>query len=225
MNAPRMNKSSPVSASPSFAMILRRRELWGASIGHFASNYSYYFIVSWLPFWLVKSRGFSLSSMIAIAAWAYLLNAVSALAMGSLADRWIRAGHSPTRVYKCIMAANHLTAIACMMAMLLLPSSGAVAALFVFEIVSGCSYPGLFAIPQIVAGPNAAARWVGVQNAVGNAAGLLAPLVTGLLVDRTGLFDVAFALAAAVNGLGLIGWVIVLPKIETLQWMTAGENP
>jgi multisubunit Na+/H+ antiporter MnhF subunit len=106
----------------------------------------------------------------------------------------------------------------------MLPAAGSVAALFVFEIVSGCSYPGLFAIPQILAGPRAGARWVGVQNATGNLAGLIAPTVTGLLVDRTGLFDVAFALAAAVNVLGLVGWVFLLRRIAPIQWSTAAPD-
>jgi MFS family permease len=74
---------------PSYGQILRRRALWGASLGHFASNYGYYFIASWLPFYLVKSRGFSLGSMVAIASWAYLLNALSALLMGGAVARRI----------------------------------------------------------------------------------------------------------------------------------------
>jgi len=218
---PSAPKQSAAESQPSFPEILRRRELWGASLGHFASNYGYYFIMSWLPFYLVKSRGFSMGSMVAIASWAYLLNALSALAMGWLADRWLRAGHSATIVYKCIMAANHLAGIACMIGMVMLPPAGSIAVLFVFEIISGCSYPGLFAIPQILAGPRASARWVGVQNAAGNAAGLIAPAITGVLVDQTGLFDVAFALAAGVNVLGLIGWVLMLGKIAPIQWTPA----
>ena len=81
--------------APSLRGILGRRALWGASLGHFASNYGYYFIISWLPFYLVKSRGFSLGSMAAIASSAYLLNAVSALAMGWAADRWIKRRTRP----------------------------------------------------------------------------------------------------------------------------------
>lgn len=223
LRPPTTPKASSDDSQPSFSRILRRRELWGASLGHFASNYGYYFIVSWLPFYLVKSRGFSMGSMVAIASWAYLLNALSALAMGWVADRWIRAGHSPTIVYKSIMAANHLAGIGCMIGMVMLPAAASIAALFVFEIVSGCSYPGLFAIPQILAGPQASARWVGVQNAAGNVAGLIAPAITGVLVDQTGLFDVAFALAAAVNGLGLIGWVLMLRKIAPIQWSSTAR--
>jgi MFS family permease len=218
ISPPAQTTQSSADTQPTFAQVLRRRELWGASLGHFASNYGYYFIVSWLPFYLVKSRGFSMGSMVAIASWAYLLNALSALAMGWLADRWIRAGRSATLVYKSIMAANHMAGIVCMIAMVMLPATGTIAALFVFEIVSGASYPGLFAIPQILAGPRASARWVGIQNAAGNVAGLIAPAITGILVDQTGLFDVAFALAAGVNVLGLIGWVLMLPKIAPIAW-------
>ncbi len=208
---------------PSFKEILGQRALWGASLGHFASNYGYYFIVSWLPFYLVKTRGFSIESMAAIASSAYLLNALSALAMGWVADRWIRAGHSPTLVYKGIMGIASLAGIGCMAGMVLLPQTGSVVSLLVFEIISGCSYPGLFAIAQIVAGPKATGRWVGIQNAAGNVAGLVAPAITGILVDRTGLFNVAFALAAGVNVLGLIGWVFMLPAIAPLRWTSTAH--
>jgi MFS family permease len=228
ISAPGAQTPSAVHSQPSFPQILRRRELWGASLGHFAANYGYYFIVSWLPFYLIKSRGFSMGTMVSIASWAYLLNAMSALAMGWLADRWIHAGRSPTVVYKSIMAANHIAGIGCMIGMVMLPAAGSIVALFVFETISGCSYPGLFAIPQILAGPRASARWVGVQNAVGNVAGLIAPAITGVLIDQTGLFDVAFALAAGVNVLGLIGWVLMLGRISPIQWapvMSANVTP
>jgi MFS family permease len=211
--------------APTFRRILRERALWGASIGHFASNYSYYFIVSWLPFYLVRSRGFSFDQMVETTSSAYFVNAISALAMGWAADRWIRRGSSPTIVYKSIMAANHVAGIVCIGAMAVLPATGAVVALFIFEIVSGASYPGLFAIPQIIAGPSATGRWVGVQNAAGNGAGLIAPILTGVLVKLSGSFDSAFALAAGVNVLGLLGWVFILPAVKTCDWSESNAVP
>jgi sugar phosphate permease len=92
------------STAPGFPAILSQRALWGASLGHFASNYSYYFIIAWLPFYLVRVRGFSITAMATTASWAYLLNAVAALATGWLTDGWIRNGRTPTSVYKPIMA-------------------------------------------------------------------------------------------------------------------------
>ena len=209
---------APAESPPAFGEILRQRALWGASLGHFASNYGYYFIVSWLPFYLVKARGFSIASMAETASWAYLVNALGALTMGWAADRWIRAGVSANLVYKTIMAAAHLAGIVCMVGMVALPQTGSLISLFAFELISGFSYPGLFAIPQIIAGPAATGRLVGIQNAAGNAAGLIAPAITGLLVERTGRFDLAFALGAAVNVFGLIGWVLMLPRIAPMRW-------
>jgi MFS family permease len=208
----------PAPDDPTFREILRQRGLWGAALGHFASNYSFYFILAWLPFYLVRARGFSMDAMAWIASWAYLLNAASALLMGWAADRWIRSGRSPDGIYKGAMVVNHVGGIACMAGMVMLPAFGSIAALFAYEIVCGLASPGVFAIPQIMAGPRAAGRWVGVQNAIGNMAGFAAPALTGILVDQTGQFELAFALAAAVNLLGLVGWVWVLPPIAPLDW-------
>jgi MFS family permease len=222
----RESRAATVSAvsQPSFVRILRERGLWGAALGHFSSNYTYYFIASWLPFYLIKARGFSIGAMAMIAAWMYVLNAVSAVVMGGAADRLIRAGRSPTLVYKTIMGLSHVATVGCMIAMVQLPQAGSVAALFAFGLVSGCSYAGLFAIPQIIAGPVAAGRWVGVQNGVGNIAGLLAPAVTGMLVDQTGRFELAFAISAGVALLGAVGWVLILPAVLPLQWSEEGTT-
>jgi len=211
------------AVGPSFAQVLRQRALWGCCLGHFSANYCYYFIMAWLPFFMVKSRGYSMSAMSDIVSWAYLLNAVGALAMGWAADRWIRAGGSATVIYKSTMAVAHLGGIACMLGVVLLPQAGSIAALFAFELISGASYPGIYAIPQIIAGPEATGRWVGVQNTAGNTAGLLAPWITGLLVDRTGHFELAFALSAAVSLLGFVGWVMMLPRIAPRRWAAAAS--
>ena len=84
--------------------------------------------------------------------------------------------------------------------------------------MAGLSSPAIYAIPQIIAGPKAVGRWVGIQNAAGGMAGLVAPAVTGVLVDQTGQFTVAFAIAAAANVVGFIGWVLILPKVAPLRW-------
>jgi MFS family permease len=75
----------------------------------------------------------------------------------------------------------------------------------------------IFPIGQTLAGPHAAGKWMGVQNCVGNLAGIIAPFVTGYVVDRTGDFSIAFAIAAAVTIFGIVGWASI-PRIETLDW-------
>jgi len=210
------------SESPTFVQILRERGLWGASLGHFASNYNFYFVLAWLPSYLVKERGFSIQAMAGVAGSAYLINALAGLFSGWASDRWIRSGRSASVIYKATQALNHLASIAAMAGMALLPVHGSVACLFVYEIVVGLSSPGIYAIPQIMAGPTAAARWVGVQNMCGNIAGILAPQITGILIDATGSYMSAFALTGVVNALGLIGWIWILPRVAPLRWDLLG---
>jgi len=215
--------ASPVTSAPSLRQILGQRALWGAAIGLFSANYSFYFILAWLPIYLVESRGFSVRTMSVVASTSYALTALGALGYGWLTDHWLRSGWSTGVVYKGVMALNHVIGITCMIAMTVLPSGGAIAALFVYEIMAGLASPGLYAIPQIIAGPSAAGRWVGIHNCVGALAGILAPALTGILIDRTGGFAAPFTLAAAVGVIGLVAWLIVLPRIAPIRWSPVAQ--
>jgi hypothetical protein len=116
------------------------------------------------------------------------------------------------------MVAGQLGALVCIPLIPFASQPLALACLFLYQILTGVASPGIFAIPQILAGPHAAARWVGIQNATGNVAGILAPALTGLLVERSHHFTSAFAAAAFVGVLGLIGWTWMLPAIAPLRW-------
>jgi MFS family permease len=111
-----------------------------------------------------------------------------------------------------------LGAVVCMLCIGLGTPSWGLGAIFGFQILMGMSSPGTFAISQILAGPSAAGRWVGIQNAIANLAGVIAPALTGVLVEETHHFAAAFVCAALVSVLGLIGWVWMVPKVAPLQW-------
>jgi MFS family permease len=67
------------------------------------------------------------------------------------------------------------------------------------------------------AGPRATGSWVGVQNGIGNMAGIIGPIVTGLIVDRLGDYGWAFYIAAAVSALGAVWWLVVVPKVREVE--------
>ena len=48
---------------PRWSELLRRWTVWGTSIGMFALGYVIYFLLSWLPSYLVSERGLSMTSM------------------------------------------------------------------------------------------------------------------------------------------------------------------
>ena len=89
-------------------MVLAQRGLWGTSLGLFSSNYMWYFILSWLPGYLVKERGFSMHDMEHVTTAGYLVNGFSAFIVGWAIDRYIARGGSANFGYKLIMFIAHV---------------------------------------------------------------------------------------------------------------------
>jgi MFS family permease len=207
-------------SAPTLGMVLAQRGLWGTSLGLFSSNYMWYFILSWLPGYLVTERGFSMHNMEHVATAGYLINGLSAFIVGWTIDRYIARGGSGNFAYKLIMLIAHVGSVPCMLAMGLGTQSMAIAGMFGFQIMMGASSPGMYAMSQILAGPKASGRWVGIQNSLGNLPGMISPWVTGIIVDRTGHFALAFVAAALVSVLGIVGWIGIVPKLAPIKWGT-----
>jgi MFS family permease len=208
---------------PDLRTILKQTSLWGTCLGLFSSNYTFYFMLTWLPFYLVHERGFTTGEMAQFAGVAYVVNAVSAIAGGWLTDRLIGNGQSANRVYKTTMVLTHVGSVVCMVCMALGSRPLALGAIFGYQFLCGVQSPGVYAIPQILAGPRATGRWVGIQNSLGSLAGVVAPAATGFIIKSTHQFTAAFLLAAAVNFFGVIGWWWMLPKLKQLRWDTGAE--
>lgn len=206
---------------PSFLAIIRRREAIGACLGHFCANYVLYFVLSWLPLFLVKERGFSVSEMAVLGGLIYVVYAASTWLTGWASDLWMRRGANVNRVRKTgVVGAMAILAVM----MPLAATAGSMlslTSLFVSAMAMGLATPNVFGIAQTLAGPQASGKWVGVQNCVGNIAGIVAPIVTGVVVDRAGAFFWAFAAAGAVALIGTIGWGVVIRKVQPLDWSPA----
>jgi len=208
----------PRDLGPSFASILRHTEIWGASLGQFCAAYAFYFVISWLPLYLVKSRGLSVGQMAEIGGLIYLVYAASSYSVGWLSDQWIRIGASVNRARKTIMISGHVIIAASLIAAAIGDLTVAVISLFCVGVAFGFTSPNFFVIGQTLAGPRAAGKWVGIQNCVGNLAGIIAPIITGLVVDRTGQYYWAFIIAAAVAMIGIIGWGLMIKQVAPLDW-------
>jgi cyanate permease len=201
-------------------MVLRQKGLWGTSLGLFSSNYMWYFILGWLPGFLVKERGFSMHEMEHIGTLGYVVNGCSALAIGWGIDRYIRSRGSANFAYKLVMVVAHSGAVPCMLGMALGSERVAVASMFAFQVLMGASSPGVYAMSQILAGPRASGRWVGIQNSLGNISGAISTWLTGAIVDYTGHFTLAFIVCAVMSLVGLIGWIGLIPTLAPIPWET-----
>jgi len=217
--------AAPTSAQsgPSFLDVLRRRELWGTSVGLFSLGYVWYFLLSWLPSYLVNARGFSLERMAVLGSLPFWVMAVGSLCGGWGADRWIARGGSPTRVRKTFVIAG-LLGCAGLIGPVATVENSSVSILLV---AASCFALGLYtsnvwAITQTLAGPKAAGKWTGIQNALGNMGGVVSPAVTGFILSDGGSFAPAFAAAAVVAVVGASSYLTLVGDVSPLRW--PGEN-
>jgi MFS family permease len=210
--------AAPPGRGPSYLSLLKRRDAWGAYLGHFSANWATYFVLSWMPLYLVKARGYSVSAMAEIGGLIYVAYAVSNALAGWLTDTRIRGGASPNSVRKTAAAACHLTIAVGLVIGAIADPRISVAGLFIAAIGMGFNVAGIFAIGQTLAGPWATPKWIGAQNLAGNAAGMVGPVITGWLVDRTGDFTSAFVLSAVIALAGAVGWAVLIRKVEPLDW-------
>jgi MFS family permease len=208
----------PDLTPPSYLQVLKRREAWGAGLGHFCSTYAFYFVVSWLPLYLVKARGFSMGQMATAGGLIYLIYAASSLAAGWLTDRWMKAGASANLARKTAVIASHLIPAAALAVAAFGDVTGTLIALAVAAVGLGINTSQIFAIGQTLAGPKAGGKWMGVQNCLGNISGIVGPVITGLAVDATGNFISAFVIAGAVCVVGVVGWGVMVRKVAPLAW-------
>jgi MFS transporter, ACS family, D-galactonate transporter len=82
----------------------------------------------------------------------------------------------------------------------------------------GISASNTWAITQTLAGPQAAGKWTGLQNFLGNLAGWIAPVMTGLVVDKTGRFFWAFIITAVIALLGSLSWIFIVGALRQVDW-------
>jgi ACS family D-galactonate transporter-like MFS transporter len=205
-------------AGPGMPEIVWRRAWAATALGLFCGNYVNYFLITWLPFYLVRERGYSMSEMAKVGGAVLFTAAVSAIVCGKLSDRWIAAGSTPTRVRKSFMVTGGLLTGTFLMATVVAPRNVSVGLLMLAGAGFGLGSSNIWAITQTLAGPQAAGRWAGTQNFVGNFSGVIAPALTGVLVDHTGHFLWPFVITGVVAWSGAAIWVFMLGPIEPVVW-------
>lgn len=207
----------PVVAPVPLARLLRLRAVWLMGAAHFMTNYGFYFLLAWLPLYLVETRGFAIEAMTAMATLGFVAQGLSALAVGRWSDMMTARGADEARVRRGTMIVCQLAAGIAIAGIFLATTPLATAAwLVVGGIAFGPLGVNIFAVGQMFGGPRGAGGWVGVQNTLGNLSGILGPILTGLIVDRLGGYGWAFAVAAGVSALGALWWWRVIPPIRPI---------
>lgn len=79
-------------------------------------------------------------------------------------------------------------------------------------------------LQQTLAGPSVAGKWTGLQNCLGNLAGVIVGPLTGWIVDRTGHFGSAFGICSAIAACGIVSWVLLVDRLQETTWQSEPEH-
>ena len=157
--------------------------------------------------------------MATVTAAIYGIQALSCLTSGWLSDRLIANGRHEGGVRKAVqVVANMIKAGAIVASAMVWSEAAMILWLSIAAAMMGATNTQNFAVAQIFAGPRAAGRWVGIQNFGGNCAGILGPVITGLILDASDSYTVAFVVAGVITLGGALFWGLVVPRVEPVPW-------
>lgn len=206
-------------SAPPFREILQQRKLWGTVMGLFGGNYTWYLFLTWLPYYLEKERHYTHDRLALIASLPFWGVATSSMLFGLLADAFIRRGQTAGRVRQLFVSCGLLGCCAFLLPAVLVRQPAISITLLVLACVSmGAFSSNHWALTQHLAGAQASGKWTGVQNCMGNFAGVIAPYVSGLTLQRTHSFLPGFATASAVLLVGVLGYSLVIGTPSPVTW-------
>ncbi len=198
--------------------VARQFAVWSMGIAHFCATYPLYFIIAWLPLYLVQSRGFSIPEMTWLATLGFIAQAVAALLLGWGSDAWTRSGRDEATIRRAILFLGSAVGGVAIIGLLFAGTASAIGGwLILFGAAAATSGSNLYAVAQMFAGPRATGSFIGIQNGIGNIPGIVMPIVTGLIVDITGVYDNAFYLTASVCAAGALWAIAGIPRIRQLD--------
>jgi MFS family permease len=191
----------------------RNRNLLGLCLGHIGFSYYWYLLVTWLPDYLVEARHMPLQKAGAFTVIPFLVFSVSEPLGGWTADSLVRFGWDESHVRKGIITAAFLTSLALLPAGRMANDTAAICLIGAASMV-GLATGNILALLQRIAPHGEVGMWTGILNFAGNLSGIVAPLVTGILIARTSSYFPGFVVAVAVLVMAIPAYWFVVGDVN-----------
>lgn len=195
----------PASKAIGYRGLLRSPTMWGVAIAQGCAVYSLYLYLSWLPNYLqtvqhVSLMGSGLFTSVPFLAGAVVIVVVNKIGDAMLTPQTLLAGRRRLILASCLvltaggMLIPYVQSLTLVVLLTILPVSFSNTATTVNAALTS----------DLLRSPPDAGRAFAFQVLGGNVFGLLAPIVTGYIVEATGSFTPAFLLAGILALLGAV---------------------
>ncbi|MFJ4346423.1 MFS transporter [Pseudomonas sp. NPDC089401] len=205
-------REAPVTAvadaprTPVLQIILQRSVLvTGVSL--FCYNYILYFFMTWFPSYLIEAKGIDLKAMSIVTALPWLVGTVGFVCGGLLIDWVYKRTGKQLFSRKVVLVSCLLVAAVCIG--LTGQVESVTSTVVVMTVAIGflmLTAPAYWSLIQDAVPDHQVGTAGGFMHGLANLSGIVAPTVTGFIIQSTGTYGSGFGLAA---GLGIVGALIV----------------
>ena len=174
-------------------MLLANKTFWAMSLSILLSSYYWYFVLTWVPSYLILARGFSTLGMGKVLSTALFTMAIANVVAGATADKVAaRIGVFRARLWFGVVGYVGTAAIL----LLLVTDRSWALPILTFSLCStGIGNSTFWTITQHASPKNMVGRTVGFLNTVSVAAGAAAPVITGWILGPQKHFGPAILVA------------------------------
>jgi len=167
---------------PAVAALLRSPVFWAMTISVFLYSYFWFFVLTWVPSYLVMARGMSdLKMGVALGTPLACMSVVS-LVSGALSDLLVKRTGATLAVRKLFVCSGFCIG-STLLLLLVLTGAGSIVGVFLLSLAGiGIAGGNFWALAQMTAPAQATGRVIGYLNTVAQIAGASAPLFTGWLL-------------------------------------------
>lgn len=210
--AEQLAKSSSVKQA-SWGDLLKQKVTWFIILGNFGIMFTIWVYLTWLPSYLEREQGFTLKQMGWIASIPFFCGIIGVLLGGIISDYAIRKGIKPINARKIPIVGGAVIAAASVAPIAFIDNTVLSIVLlsigyFASQLPSGV----IWTLAADVAPSNQVGSLGAIQNFGGFLGAAMAPIVTGVILDKTGSFGNVFILGACLLLVGAISYGFFLKK-------------
>jgi ACS family D-galactonate transporter-like MFS transporter len=196
--------------------LLRRRQVLGASIGQFASNSTLVFFLTWFPSYLATERHMQWINVGFAAMLPFVAATAGVIAGGVISDVLLRKTGSANVARKLPVVAGLLLAAAIVSANFLRQDGLVLVVMSLAFFGQGMCNLGWTLITDVAPKPLIGLT-AGLFNLCANCAGILTPLVVGVVLKMTGSFAWALAYIACMALGGVFSYLFLLGDVRRVE--------
>jgi ACS family D-galactonate transporter-like MFS transporter len=196
--------------------LLKHRQLTGICLGQFAGNSTLVFFLTWFPTYLATERHMGWLKIGFFAIMPFIAASIGVMFGGTFSDWLLRRGVSANVARKLPIIAGLLLASTIVLANFVQSNTAVIAILSLAFFAQGMAALGWTLVSDI-APDGMLGLTGGIFNVAANLAGIITPLVVGLIVGATGSFVGALAFIGVIALIGAASYIFIVGDIKRIE--------